>query len=83
MTAQKNMKTDSQLLEVIMFVVKKLTQIIFVLLLWMIGLKKNKRRAVKLGRKIFVSYKYKDNDVKKIPNVTHPTWPCDYVNYIK
>lgn len=42
MTAQKNMKTDSQLLEVIMFVVKKLTQIIFVLLLWMIGLKKIK-----------------------------------------
>lgn len=49
----------------------------------MIGLKKDKRRAVKLGRKIFVSYKYKDNDVKEIPNVTQPTWPCDYVNYIK
>lgn len=36
-----------------------------------------------MGRKIFVSYKYKDNDVKKIPNVTQLTWPCDYVNYIK
>lgn len=36
-----------------------------------------------MGRKIFVSYKYKDNDVKKIPNVTQPTWPCDYVDYIK
>lgn len=21
--------------------------------------------------------------MKKIPNVTQPTWPCDYVNYIK
>lgn len=34
-------------------------------------------------RKIFVSYKYKDNDVKMISGVTQPTWPCDYVNYIK
>lgn len=36
-----------------------------------------------MGRKIFVSYKYKDNDVEKMPNVNQPTWPCDYVNYIK
>jgi len=36
-----------------------------------------------MGRKIFVSYKYKDNDVKTITNVTQPTWPCDYVDYIK
>ena len=36
-----------------------------------------------MGRKVFVSYKYKDNNVKAIPNVTQPTWPCDYVNYIK
>ena len=36
-----------------------------------------------LGKKIFVSYKYKDNDVQMMPNVTQPTWPCDYVDYIK
>lgn len=36
-----------------------------------------------MGRKIFVSYKYTDYDVKTIPNVTQPTWPCDYVDYIK
>lgn len=36
-----------------------------------------------MGRKVFVSYKYKDNDVKEIPAVTQPTWPCDYVDYIK
>ena len=36
-----------------------------------------------MGRKIFVSYKYKDDDVKKIPEATQPTWPCDYVDYIK
>ena len=36
-----------------------------------------------LGRKIFVSYKYKDYDVKVMTNVTQPTWPCDYVDYIK
>ena len=35
-----------------------------------------------MGRKVFVSYKYKDNDVKELPNVTQPTWPCDYVDYI-
>ena len=36
-----------------------------------------------MGHKVFVSYKYKDNDVKKIPDVTQPTWPCDYVDLIK
>ena len=36
-----------------------------------------------MGRKVFVSYKFKDNDVKKIPDVTQPTWPCDYLDYIK
>ena len=36
-----------------------------------------------MGRKVFVSYKYKDSNVKMIPNVTQPTWPCDYVDYIK
>ena len=36
-----------------------------------------------MGRKVFVSYKFKDNDVKTMPNVTQPTWPCDYVDYIK
>ncbi len=36
-----------------------------------------------MGRKIFVSYKYKDDDVKAIPDVIQPTWPCDYVDYIQ
>lgn len=36
-----------------------------------------------MGRKVFVSYKYKDNNVKMIPGVIQPTWPCDYVDYIK
>ena len=36
-----------------------------------------------MGRKIFVSYKYKDSDVEELSGVTSPTWPCDYVNYIK
>ena len=35
-----------------------------------------------MGRKIFISYKYRDDDVKTIPNVLQPTWPCDYVEYI-
>lgn len=35
------------------------------------------------GRKIFVSYKYKDNNVCELPNVIQPTWPCDYVDYIQ
>ncbi len=36
-----------------------------------------------MGRKVFVSYKYTDNDVEALPNVTPPTWPCDYVDYIQ
>ena len=36
-----------------------------------------------MGRKVFVSYKYKDNNVQALPNVNQPTWPCDYVNYIR
>ncbi len=36
-----------------------------------------------MKRKVFVSYKYKDYDVEELPNVTQPTWPCDYVNYIQ
>ena len=36
-----------------------------------------------MGKKVFVSYKYKDYDVQKIPEATQPTWPCDYVDYIK
>ena len=35
-----------------------------------------------MGRKVFVSYKYKDSNVATIPNVTQPTWPCDYVDLI-
>ena len=35
------------------------------------------------GRKIFVSYKYIDADVQSLPSVVEPTWPCDYVDYIK
>ncbi len=36
-----------------------------------------------MGYKVFVSYKYKDDGVKKIPNILGPTWVCDYVNYIQ
>lgn len=36
-----------------------------------------------MGRKIFVSYKYKDSDVESLAGITQPTWPCDYVDYIK
>lgn len=36
-----------------------------------------------MGRKVFVSYKYTDYDVKALPGVTPSTWPCDYVNYIQ
>jgi len=37
-----------------------------------------------MGKKIFVSYKYKDYDVESLSTVFAPhTWPCDYVDYIK
>lgn len=36
-----------------------------------------------MGHKVFVSYKYRDNDVQPLPNVNQPTWSCDYVDYIK
>lgn len=36
-----------------------------------------------MGKKVFVSYKYKDWDVEMLPGVMQPTWPCDYVDYIK
>lgn len=36
-----------------------------------------------MGYKIFVSYKYKDNNVRALPDVMQPTWPCDYVDYIR
>lgn len=35
-----------------------------------------------MGRKVFVSYKYKDSDVKALATASQPTWPCDYVNYL-
>ena len=36
-----------------------------------------------MGRKIFVSYKYKDSDVEELKEATSPTWPSDYVTYIQ
>ena len=38
-----------------------------------------------MGRKIFVSYKYKDSDVQELsmPGIIQPTWVSDYVEYIK
>lgn len=48
----------------------------------MFGLTKDERGNI-MGYKIFVSYKYKDEDVEKIDNVMPPTWPCDYVDLIK
>ena len=36
-----------------------------------------------MGRKIFVSYKYEDNNVRPLPDVLQPTWPCDYVDFIQ
>ena len=36
-----------------------------------------------MGYKIFVSYKYKDNDVERLPGVTEPVWPRHYVDYMQ
>ena len=36
-----------------------------------------------MGYKVFVSYKYRDDNVKTMPNVQQPTWPCDYVQYLQ
>ena len=36
-----------------------------------------------MGRKVFVSYKYRDDDVKELPDAIQPTWPSDYVEYIR
>lgn len=36
-----------------------------------------------MGKKIFISYKYRDNNVKMLIGAMQPTWPCDYVDYIK
>lgn len=37
-----------------------------------------------MARKVFVSYKYKDNDVQSLATTQHPpTWPCDYVAHIE
>lgn len=36
-----------------------------------------------MGHKIFVSYKYMDYNVAQLPNVKPPTWPCDYVEYLR
>lgn len=37
-----------------------------------------------MGHKVFVSYKFTDNDVAFLKTTScPPTWPCDYVDYIQ
>lgn len=37
-----------------------------------------------MARKVFVSYKYQDNDVQSLSTTKYPpTWPSDYVEYIE
>ena len=37
-----------------------------------------------MSRKVFVSYKYQDNNVQSLVTTQHPpTWPCDYVENIE
>lgn len=52
------------------------------LLLSQIGFETDKG-GLSLGHKVFVSYKYRDNDVKTIAGVLQPTRPCHYVDYMR
>lgn len=36
-----------------------------------------------MGRKVFVSYKFQDNNVEELKEAVKPTWPSDYVAYIQ
>ena len=36
-----------------------------------------------MGHKVFVSYKYKDKNVRPLPNVTPYTWGRDYVDVLE
>ena len=41
------------------------------------------KRGDFMGRKVFVSYKYKDSSVETLIGTIIPTWPSDYVKYIE
>lgn len=43
----------------------------------------NIEKVDNMGRKGFVSYKYKDSDIEEMPAVMQSIWLCGYVNYIK
>ena len=36
-----------------------------------------------MGHNVFVSYKYKDQNVRQIPNITPFTWGRDYVDVLE